>query len=35
VTRAQIFISFNGNIVATRPADLRDRVAAWEKTQVP
>jgi hypothetical protein len=35
VYRAQIFISFNGRVVATRPADLRDRLAAWEKSQLP
>lgn|SRR5574341_436066 len=35
VDRAQIFISFNGRVVATRPADLDDRLAAWEKSRLP
>lgn len=35
VDRAQIFISFNGRVVATRPADLEARLAAWEKTRLP
>ena len=35
VYRAQIFISFNGRVVATRPVDLNDRLAAWEKTRLP
>lgn len=35
VDRAQIFVTFNGRVVATRPADLDDRLAAWEKTRLP
>lgn len=35
VDRAQIFISFNGRVVATRPADLDDRLTAYEKTRLP
>jgi len=35
VDRAQIFVSFNGRVVATRPTDLDDRLAAWEKTRLP
>src|SRR5574341_1380966 len=35
VTRAQIFISFNGRVIATRPQDLQVRLFAWEKTRLP
>lgn len=35
LTRAQIYITFNGNVVATRPRDLDLRLAAWEKTRLP
>jgi len=35
VDGAQIFVTFNGRVVATRPADLDDRLAAWEKTRLP
>ncbi len=35
VTRAQIFISFNGRVVATRPRDLQAHLSAWEKTRLP
>jgi hypothetical protein len=35
VVRAQIFVSVTGAIVTTRPRDLSDRLAAWEKSQVP
>lgn len=32
---AQIFISFNGRLVATRPADLEQRLAVWERSRLP
>lgn len=35
VTRAQIFISSNGRVIATRPRDLEARVDAWEKARLP
>lgn len=35
VDRAQIFVSFNGRVVATRPTDLDVHLAAWEKTRLP
>jgi len=35
VTRAQIFISYNGRVIATRPKDLQARLLAWEKTRLP
>lgn len=35
VTRAQIFISFNGRVITTRPRDLDQRLLAWEKTRLP
>jgi len=35
VDRAQIFVTFNGQVVATRPTDLDDRLAAWERTRLP
>lgn len=35
VTRAQIFISFNGRVIATRPRDLQARLSDWEKTRLP
>jgi hypothetical protein len=35
VNRAQIFVSFNGRVVATRPTDLDVHLAAWEKTRLP
>lgn len=35
VTRAQIYVSFNGRIIATRPRDLEQKIFAWEKTRLP
>lgn len=35
VTRAQIFISYTGGIIATRPRDLPARLQAWVKTRLP
>ncbi len=35
VTRAQIYVSFNGRIVTTRPRDLDQLLFAWEKTRLP
>lgn len=35
VRRAQIFISYNGRVIATRPRDLQARLEAWEKTRLP
>ncbi len=35
VTRAQIFVSFNGQVITTRPRDLEQRLFAWEKTRLP
>jgi hypothetical protein len=35
VSRAQVFVSVTGGVVATRPRDLRNRLAEWEKSQVP
>ena len=33
--RAELVISFNGRLIATRPADLRERLFAYEKTRLP
>lgn len=35
VPSAQIIISYNGRVIATRPADLETRLFAWEKTRLP
>jgi hypothetical protein len=35
VPSAQIIISYNGRILATRPQDLPARLFAWEKTRLP
>ncbi|OGU29633.1 MAG: hypothetical protein A3K13_01190 [Gemmatimonadetes bacterium RIFCSPLOWO2_12_FULL_68_9] len=35
VARAQIFISYNGRVIATRPRDLQARLLAWEKMRLP
>lgn len=35
VTGGQIFISYNGRVIATRPTDLAARVDAWEKAKLP
>jgi hypothetical protein len=35
VVTATIYVSPTGNLVATRPADLEARLAAWEQSQEP
>jgi len=35
VPSAQIIISYNGRVIATRPADLQARLFAWEKARLP
>jgi hypothetical protein len=35
VRRAFIYVSLTGKLIATRPVDLDQRLAAWEKSQEP
>jgi len=35
VPNAQVIISYNGRVIATRPRDLQARLLAWEKTRLP
>jgi hypothetical protein len=35
VRRAFIYVSITGNLIATRPANLDERLVAWEKSQQP
>jgi hypothetical protein len=35
VRRALIYVSLTGKLIATRPADLDQRLVAWEKSQEP
>jgi hypothetical protein len=32
---AQFFVSFNAQIIATRPPDLRQRIDKWQKARMP
>jgi hypothetical protein len=32
---AQFFVSYNAQIIATRPPDLRQRIDRWQKARMP
>jgi hypothetical protein len=35
ISRAQFYVSYNAQIIATRPADLVQQIEKWQKARMP